>query len=108
MNINSKILKKIYQEVGIKSINWVPTSIQEIDLNLFGISDNTLFNETAFFNHSGVNDIFVKMRNQFDILKKRNAFVNNFLKEFSERDGREIFEESRESMNKLISDYNDV
>lgn len=108
LNINSKILKKIYQEVGIKSINWVPTSIQEIDLNLFGISDNTLFNETAFFNHSGVNDIFVKMRNQFDILKKRNAFVNNFLKEFSERDGREIFEESRESMNKLISDYNDV
>ena len=79
-----------------------------MDLNLLGLLDDRYFNETAFFNHSGVNSIFVKMKNQFDILKKRNAFVNNFLKEFSERDGREIFEESRESMNKLISDYNDV
>ena len=108
LNINSKILKKIYQDAGIKSINWGSISIQEINLNLLGLSNKTFFNETGLFNHSGVNDIFIKMRNQFDILKKRNAFLNNFLKEFSERDGQEIFEESRESISKLISDYNNV
>lgn len=72
------------------------------------MSSKTFFNETGIFNHSGVNDIFIKMRNQFDILKKRNAFLNNFLKEFSERDGQEIFEESRESISKLISDYDNI
>ena len=102
------ILKKIYQDAGIKSINWASISLQEIDLNLLDLSGKTFFNETGLFNHSGVNDIFIKMRNQFDILKKRNAFLNNFLKEFSERDGQEIFEESRESICKLISEYNNV
>lgn len=106
ININSKISKKIFRDFNISYINWAPVSIQEIKSNFSDLNYNSFGIDCCIFNHTGIKEIFIKIGNQFDILKKRNAFVDNFLKEFSQRDGQEIFEESRESMEKIISAYN--
>jgi tubulin gamma len=105
ININSKISKKIFRDFNISYINWAPVSIQEIRSNFSDLNINSLGIDCCIFNHTGIKEIFIKIGNQFDILKKRNAFVDNFLKEFSQRDGEEIFEESRESIEKIISAY---
>ena len=105
-NINSKISKKIFRDFNISYINWAPVSIQEIKSNFSDLNNNSFGIDCCIFNHTGIKEIFIKIGNQFDILKKRNAFMDNFLKEFSQRDGQEIFEESRESMEKIISAYN--
>ena len=106
VDINSMFLKKIYQNSEINYINWAPTSFQDVNSGFSKSSQNNYCVDACFFNHTGIKEIFIKMGNQFDILKKRNAFVNSFLKEFSQRDGREIFDESRESLEKLIIAYN--
>ena len=103
-----KILKKIYKNLGIEYINWGPSFTQELNTVFGGKFDRFPDADVGLFNHTGINGIFVKMKDQFEILKKRNAFVNNFLKEFSQRDGQEIFEESKEIIEKIISAYNGI
>lgn len=101
-------LKKIFQESNVDFVNWAPISNQKIDLNSLNSTTNFTQENTALFNHSGINNIFMRMGQQFDILKKRNAFLSNFLREFSQRDGKEIFDESRESIEKIITAYNKI
>lgn len=108
INNNSKILKKVYRDSDISYINWAPVSIQEINSNFSPSMCNSFSVDAGLFNHTAVKEIFIKMGNNFDILKKRNAFVNNFLKEFSPKDGQEIFDEARESMEKIITAYNNA
>jgi len=105
--LNWKILKKVYQDFDIRFINWISPRIQEIDYNGLNSHQNQIEGDVCIFNHTGIRRIFMKMKNQFDILKKRNAFVTSFLKEFSQRDGQDIFDESRESIEKIISSYNE-
>jgi tubulin gamma len=98
-------LKKIHQIKHIKYIQWGSVFIDITNLNLTKNVETTLRNETCLFNHSTTKKLFADTVVQYDILRKRNAFLNNYLKNFSSGDGMELFTDAKETVLSLIQEY---
>ncbi|AEA38970.1 gamma-tubulin (nucleomorph) [Cryptomonas paramecium] len=96
-------LKKSYKKSEMKFIEWAPPSIHYT--NLFDFSKRKNFIEMCLYNHSSLKKIFEKVLSEYDCLKKRNAFLNDYLKEFNSENTFNLFQDARETVYSLIKNY---
>lgn len=100
-------IDKIYKKKNLNFIDWAPISIQTYACNNFKNKKIRIEN-FCFFNNTSIKYFFGKTLKKYEILKKRNAFLNNFLLEFDSKDGLELFEDAKETLENLIVDYNNI
>ncbi|AFP65465.1 gamma-tubulin (nucleomorph) [Chroomonas mesostigmatica CCMP1168] len=101
----SNLLKKIHQEKKIKYTQWNPITINITNLNLVKKTKTTVPGDICLVNHTIVKNFFISTLNQYDVLRKRNAFLNNYLKNFSSGDGIELFADAKETVQSLVEEY---
>lgn len=56
-------------------------------------------------NHTGISTLFKRIVRQYDMLRKRNAFIDTYKKEAPFRDGLGEFDTAREVVVDLIAEY---
>lgn len=59
-------------------------------------------------NHTGINTLFKRIVNQYDRLRKRNAFLEQYKREEPFRDGLGEFDSAREVVMDLIGEYEEA
>ena len=59
-------------------------------------------------NHTGIATLFKRIVFQYDHMRKRNAFIENYKKEEPFRDGLGEFDTAREVVMDLIGEYQDA
>lgn len=59
-------------------------------------------------NHTGIATLFKRIVSQYDKLRKRNAFLEQYKREDIFRDGLGEFDESREVVTSLINEYEEA
>lgn len=59
-------------------------------------------------NHTGISTLFKRIVAQYDRLRKRNAFLEQYKREDPFRDGLGQFDEAREVVMDLISEYEEA
>lgn len=101
-----KALQRIRERKLVNFIPWGPASIQ------VALSRKSPYVESAnkvsglmLANHTSMAQLFGRTVSQFDKLKKRNAFLDNYRKEPMFADGLEEFDSSREVVTDLIEEY---
>jgi len=101
-----KSLQRIRERKLAKFIPWGPASIQ------VALSKKSPYVKTAhrvsglmMANHTSIHTLFQKCLKQYDVLRKRNAFLDNYRKENMFADGLEEFDSSREVVASLIEEY---
>ena len=62
-------------------------------------------NDVCLINNTGIKKFFLDIKKQYDLLKKRNAFLDNYLKFFPSENGLEVFDDAHETIENLISEY---
>ncbi|CAM9162877.1 unnamed protein product, partial [Ectocarpus fasciculatus] len=101
-----KALQRIRERKLVSFIPWGPASIQ------VALSRKSPYVETAhkvsglmLANHTCMSQLFTRSLQQFDRIRKRNAFVDNYRKEPMFADNLDEFEDSREVVASLIEEY---
>ncbi|CAM9417875.1 unnamed protein product [Laminaria digitata] len=101
-----KALQRIRERKLVSFIPWGPASIQ------VALSRKSPYVETAhkvsglmLANHTCMSQLFARSLQQFDRIRKRNAFVDNYRKEPMFADNLDEFEDSREVVASLIEEY---
>jgi tubulin gamma len=86
------------------SLNWEKTPCDNIHISEEMKWD---FNEKkiSYFNHTAIKDIFSETYVRYNILRKRNAFLASYLKNFPAGDGIDLFEDAKESIYNLIEEF---
>jgi tubulin gamma len=56
-------------------------------------------------NHTSMAQLFERLLKQYDKIKRRNAFLDNYRKEPMFADGFEEFDDSRETVQSLVDEY---
>lgn len=59
-------------------------------------------------NNTGISSLFKRIVSQYTQLRKRNAFIAEYKKEESFRDGLGQFDEAREVVGELIREYEEA
>jgi tubulin gamma len=59
-------------------------------------------------NHTGINTLFKRIVGQYDRLRKRNAFLEQYKREEPFRDGLGEFDSAREVVMELIGEYEEA
>ena len=59
-------------------------------------------------NHTGIATLFRRILMQYDRLRKRNAFLEQYKREEPFRDGLGQFDEAREVVSELIAEYEEA
>ncbi|CAM9498028.1 unnamed protein product, partial [Ectocarpus sp. 12 AP-2014] len=100
-----KALQRIRERKLVSFIPWGPASIQ------VALSRKSPYVETAhkvsglmLANHTCMSQLFTRSLQQFDRIRKRNAFVDNYRKEPMFADNLDEFEDSREVVASLIEE----
>lgn len=101
-----KALQRIRERKLVNFIPWGPASIQ------VALSRKSAYVETAhkvsglmLANHTCMASLFQRSVNQYDKIRKRNAFVENYRKEPMFQDSLDEFDSSREVVQGLIDEY---
>lgn len=101
-----KSLQRIRERGVAHFIPWGPASVQ------VALSRRSPFLKTAqrvsglmIANHTSIRHLFARTLAQYDTLRKRNAFIDNYRKEPMFAEGFEEFDESREVVSDLIDEY---
>ncbi len=101
-----KALQRIRERKLVNFIPWGPASIQ------VALSRKSPYVESAnkvsglmIANHTSVAQLFGRTVNQYDKLRKRNAFLEQYRREPIFEDGLEEFDSSREVVVDLIEEY---
>lgn len=101
-----KSLQRIRERGMADFIPWGPASVQVV------LSKRSPYVETShrvsglmLANHTGIHSLFGRTLQQYDRLRKRNAFLDNYKREDMFKDGLEEFDESREVVSDLVSEY---
>jgi tubulin gamma len=101
-----KSLQRIRERKLANFINWGPASIQ------VALSKKSPYVETAnkvsglmLANHTSIYTLFERVIKQYDKLRKRNAFLDNYKKEAIFRDNLDEFDDSKEIVEQLIEEY---
>lgn len=91
-----KSLQRIRERKLANFINWGPASIQ------VALSKKSPYVETAYkvsglmlANHTSIFSLFDRINKQYEKLRKRNAFLENYKKENIFRDNLEEFDDSK-------------
>lgn len=96
--------KKILKKDKPDNISWKIHPFNVVDLKYSNKSEYSE-RKISFFNHTNVRHLFSETKGQYDVLRKRNAFLNSYLQNFPSNDGLDLFEEARESIQSLIEEY---
>ncbi len=101
-----KSLQRIRERKLARFIPWGPASIQ-VALSKKSPYVKTEHRVTGLMmaNHSSIATLFLKNMRHYDILRKRNAFIDNFRKMKMFADDLEEFDSSREVVATLIDEY---
>lgn len=101
-----KSLQRIRERKLAKFIPWGPASIQ-VALSKKSPYVKTEHRVTGLMmaNHSSIHTLFSKSMRQYDMLRKRNAFIDNFRKMKMFSDDLDEFDSSREVVASLIDEY---
>ncbi|KAI0231526.1 Tubulin gamma-1 chain [Lamellibrachia satsuma] len=101
-----KSLQRIRERKLAQFIPWGPASIQ------VALSRKSPYIQTAhrvsglmLANHTSISTLFMRTIQQFDKLRKREAFLEQFRKEEMFRDSLDEFEASREVLQQLVDEY---
>mmetsp|Transcript_45530 Transcript_45530/g.91155 ORF Transcript_45530/g.91155 Transcript_45530/m.91155 type:complete len:439 (-) Transcript_45530:15-1331(-) len=101
----SSRIKTILLKNQIQCIEWAPVSLQSSFSNFSKNSNNPSNGDVFLFNHTCIKNLLKKNLNQYDLLRKRNAFLNSYLREFPSGEGLELFDDARENMESLLEEY---
>lgn len=101
-----KSLQRIRERGVAHFIPWGPASVQ------VALSRRSPYLKTAqrvsglmMANHTSIRHLFSRTVKQYDTLRKRNAFIDNYRKEPMFAEGFEEFDDSREVVTDLIDEY---
>lgn len=101
-----KALQRIRERKLVDFIPWGPASIQ------VALSRKSPYVESAnkvsglmLANHTSMAQLFGRTVNQYDKLRKRNAFLDQYRREPMFTDGLEEFDSAREVVTDLIEEY---
>ncbi|CAK78827.1 unnamed protein product (macronuclear) [Paramecium tetraurelia] len=101
-----KSLQRIRERKLASFIEWGPTSIQ------VALSKKSPYIETShkvsglmLANHTSIHSLFDRILKQYHKLRNRNAFLDQYKKEPMFKDSLDEFDESRECLESLISEY---
>lgn len=101
-----KSLQRIRERKLAQFIPWGPASIQ------VALSKKSPYIPTAhrvsglmLANHTSISALFGRTLQQYDKLRKREAFMDQFKKENMFKDNLDEFDESRESLQQLVDEY---
>ena len=101
-----KALQRIRERQLIKFIPWGPASIQ------VALARKSPYLETShkvsgflLANHTSMAELFDRLLNQYDIIRKRNAFVDVYKREPMFAESLDEFDDSRETVQQLIHEY---
>ncbi|XP_071157684.1 tubulin gamma-1 chain isoform X3 [Mytilus edulis] len=101
-----KSLQRIRERKLAQFIPWGPASIQ------VALSRKSPYIQTAnrvsglmLANHTSISSLFERTLNQFDKLRKREAFMDQFKKESIFKDNLDEFDNSREVIQQLVDEY---
>ena len=75
----------VYKNENIKFIDWMPVPFQNFHVKALKNKKNQI-EDFCFLNSSCIKTFFKKTLFKYDLLKKRNAFLTNFLIEFDTKD----------------------
>ena len=101
-----KALQRIRERQLINFIPWGPASIQVALARSSPFVENK--NKVTGFtlaNHTSMAQLFERLLKQYDKIKRRNAFLDNYRKEPMFADGFEEFDDSRETVQSLVDEY---
>ncbi|KAI8914940.1 Tubulin/FtsZ, GTPase domain-containing protein [Powellomyces hirtus] len=101
-----KSLMRVRERRLAQFIPWGPASIQ------VALSKKSPYVQTAhrvsglmLANHTSIGSFFKRTCDQYDRLRKRNAFLEQYRREPTFADGLDEFDDSREVVQELISEY---
>ncbi|XP_052813009.1 tubulin gamma-1 chain [Mya arenaria] len=101
-----KSLQRIRERKLAQFIPWGPASIQ------VALSRKSPYIPTAhrvsglmLANHTSISALFQRTMSQYDKLRKREAFMDQFKKENIFKDNLDEFDDSRESLQQLVDEY---
>ncbi|KAA8496072.1 Tubulin gamma chain [Porphyridium purpureum] len=101
-----KSLQRIRERQAINFISWAPTSVH------VALSRKSPFLASAnrvsglmLANHTSISKLFTTTANQYDKLRKRNAFLDSYKKQSMFAENLDEFDSSREVVGDLIEEY---
>lgn len=101
-----KSLQRIRERKLANFISWGPASIQ------FALSKKSPYIETAnkvsglmLANHTSIHTLFERILKQYNMLRKRNAFLENYKKSPIFAENFDEFDDSKEVCESLIEEY---
>ncbi|EGG20071.1 gamma tubulin [Cavenderia fasciculata] len=99
-------LQRIRERKLANFIDWGPASIQvALSKKSPYIQSANKVNGLMLANHTSVYHLFQNIVNEYDKLRKKNAFIVNYTKESSFGNVLEEFDQARESVTNLIEEY---
>ena len=101
-----KSLQRIRERRLANFIPWGPASIQvALSRRSQYVQSSHRVTGLMMANHTSIQTLFQRSVSQYDKLRKRNAFLENYKKEPMFADGLEEFDDSREVVTNLIEEY---
>jgi tubulin gamma len=101
-----KALQRIRERQLINFIPWGPASIQ------VALARKSPFVETRnkvsgfmLANHTSMAELFDRLLSQYDRIRKRNAFLDNYRKEPMFQENLDEFDDARETVQSLVDEY---
>ncbi|KAL7509540.1 hypothetical protein ACHAXN_009550 [Cyclotella atomus] len=101
-----KALQRMRERQTIRFIPWGPASIQVALARKSPFVSNT--NKVSGFmlaNHTCMAEFFDPLLNQYDRIRKRNAFLDNYRREPMFQENLDEFDSSRETVQCLVDEY---
>ena len=101
-----KALQRMRERQTVKFIPWGPASIQVALARKSPFLAST--NKVSGFmlaNHTSMADLFERSLSQYDKIRKRNAFLDNYRREPMFRDNLDEFDSARETVQCLVDEY---
>ncbi|GMI31822.1 hypothetical protein TrRE_jg2035 [Triparma retinervis] len=101
-----KSLQRIREKRLVNFIPWGPASIQ-VALARKSPYVKTSHKVSGFMlaNHTSMSSLFERSLGQYDKIKKRNAFLDNYRKEPMFKDNLDEFDDAREVVQNLVDEY---
>ncbi len=101
-----KALQRMRERQSIRFIPWGPASIQVALARKSPFLAST--NKVSGFmlaNHTSMAELFDRLLNQYDRIRRRNAFLDNYRREPMFEDNLDEFDSARETVQCLVDEY---
>ena len=101
-----RALQRMRERRTVRFIPWGPASIQvALARRSPYLPSESKVSGFMLANHTGVADMFAKILGQYDKIRRRNAFMDNYRREPMFRDNLDEFDSARETVQCLVDEY---